>query len=211
VIRVWAFSSVIALTFGCASSVHELWPPQEATRAHTIIVSLDTWHAMIAFPQETQAEQPGGRPLFEEWGYAEQGWYLKGRQGLQGVLRALLWPSPGVVEVGLHHQVWSERTPQPPSQGFTFQLSEEGYRRLRYYLQSTIASHEPVLASEQINFYPAAASYHLLHHCHHYTAQALSEAGLPISVFWAFNRGSFAFQLRRAERLAAEAEARSGS
>lgn len=210
-IRVWICISLLVLTFGCASPVRELWPPQEGARAHTIIVSVDTWHAMIAFPQEAPGEVSRRRPLFEEWGYAEQSWYLEGRQGLGGALRALFWPSAGVIEVGLQTQVWAERTPQPPSDRFTFHISEQGYIRLRRYLQSSIAALDPVFTAGNTNFYPASRSYHFFHQCHQYSARALREAGLPVSVFWAFNRGSFAAQLRRAVRLAAEEEARSGS
>ena len=36
---------------------------------HRIIISVDTWHAMIGLP----GPEPG---RFEEWGYAERGWYL---------------------------------------------------------------------------------------------------------------------------------------
>ena len=56
----------------------------------------------------------------------------------------------------------------------------------------------------QSSFYPAKRSYHLFHTCHQYAAQALREAGLPISPFWAFNRTSLAWQLRRAAQLSEE-------
>ncbi len=246
---------------GCAGPVEGLWPPDHGAPARTVVVSLDTWHAMIALPRRNTddsgprtAVQPsdsshdssaptsqssarfrlasagrqpprgfgwppkpgeGGRSqeeaalspqswLYEEWGYAEQGWYLEARQGISGVVRALFWPSTGVVEVGRHKQVWSQRTPQPPAETFTFHLTEEGYKRLRHYLESSRTAAEMVLASGRSRFYPATRSYHVFHHCHHYSAQALREAGLPVSSFWALTRGMFAAQLRRAEQMAAE-------
>lgn len=195
--RIWIVLGL--LLCGCAGPVHELWPPEKGAPAHTIVVSLDTWHAMIAFPQEAAQH-------VEEWGYAEQAWYLEGRQGIGGVLRALFWPTPAVVEVGLHDRVWAERTPQPPSDRFAFRVGEEGYRRLRRYLQASIAAPEPIVTVGTSRFYPATRSYHLLHQCHQYSARALREAGLPISTFWALTRGSFAMQLRRAARMEAEAE-----
>ncbi len=216
----WVLVSLMALMLGCATPGSELWPPRPGDASHTVLVSLDTWHAMIAFPRTTsqslvlspESSDPTSQSsvlnpqshVYEEWGYAEQGWYIENRQGVSGVLRSLFWPSPGVVEVGHHSEIWSERTPQPPADRFTFRLSEKGYLRLQRYLRAAIADTKPLLTAEESTFYLATSSYHLFHHCHHYTARALREAGLPISVFWAFNRGSFSLQLQRAERMAAE-------
>ncbi|MGH7256443.1 MAG: hypothetical protein ACREI3_11770, partial [Nitrospirales bacterium] len=44
-----------ALIGGCAGPIPGLWPPADQDSPHTIIVSIDTWHAMIAFPR-TSAE-----------------------------------------------------------------------------------------------------------------------------------------------------------
>ncbi len=206
------------LASACASPVLDLWPPQPGGPSHAIIVSLDTWHAMIAFPPasaegrvlRTEAQSSELSPqslVFEEWGYAEQAWYLEGRQGLTGVLRALFWPSAGVVEVGRRERIWADRTPQPPAERFLFQLSQEGYLRLRQHLTSTIGESEPVATLGASTFYPAVRSYHLFHHCHQYTALALREAGLPIAPLWAVTRSVLAMQLHRAERIAAETAA----
>ena len=66
------------------------------------------------------------------------------RQGFTGVLRALLWPTEGVVEVGVNQSIWAERTLKPPVEAFRFQISKTGYLKLRSYLRATIASEEPV-------------------------------------------------------------------
>ena len=152
---------------------------------------------MIAFRADTP-------DAYEEWGYAERAWYLEGKTGVIGVLRAIFWPTQGVVEVGHYDRVWAERTPEPPSDLFSFRLSEEGYQRLRRYLHATLLNEKPVASFRQSVFYPAQRSYHLFHTCHQYAALALREAGLPISPFWAFNRTSLAWQLRRAARLVDE-------
>jgi hypothetical protein len=203
----WAIPGLAILLFGCATPVQELWPPPEGAPTHTIVVSLDTWHAMIAITLDERVTALDRKSVFEEWGYAQQAWYLEGRQGITGALRALFWPSPGVVEVGLHEQVWAARTPQPPSETFVFRLSETGYLRLRRHLRSTIGAPNPVLIVDRIKFYPSKHPYHLFHQCHQYAAVALREAGLPVSAWWAFSRTSFAMQLRRATRLADEAAA----
>jgi hypothetical protein len=176
----------------------------------SIVVSLDAAHSMIALPVEVPVFHVGGnheisktdslpreRPVHEEWGYAERAWYLEKRQGFTGVLRALLWPTEGAVEVGIHESIWAERTKKPPVETFRFQISEAGYRSLRSYLRATIASEEPVGVVGNSRFCLARPSYHLFHHCHHYTAKGLREAGLPIPTRIALTRNSFAKQLRR--------------
>jgi hypothetical protein len=175
-----------------------------------IVVSLDAAHSMIALPVEAPVFHvsgdhgvtgtggaPGDPRVYEEWGYAERAWYLEKRQGFTGVLRALLWPTEGVVEVGIHESIWAERTQKPPVEAFRFQISEVGYRSLRSYLRATIASEEPVGIVGNSRFCVARPAYHLFHHCHHYTAKGLREAGLPISMRRALTRNGFAKQLRR--------------
>lgn len=135
--------------------------------------------------------------VYEEWGYAERAWFLEKRQGITGVFRALLWPTEGVVEVGIYESIWAERTQKPPVEAFKFQISKAGYLSLRSYLQSTIASEEPVGIVGNSRFCTARSPYHLFHHCHHYTAKGLREAGLPISMMGALTRNGFARQLRR--------------
>lgn len=190
-----AATLLMALMTGCATGVPELWPPAPGQATRTVLISLDTWHAMIAFPDE-----PRG---FEEWGYAEQAWYLEGRQGASGAVRALLWPTAGVVEVTRADRIWAERTPQPPADVFAFSLTEAGYDKLRAHLQATLGGSEPVAVVGASRFYRAKGTYHLFHQCHQYAARALREAGLPVSRLWAFGRSSFAAQLRHAEAVAA--------
>ena len=176
----------------------------------SIVVSLDAAHSMIALPVELPAlyaggelddagkeTVPGERRGYEEWGYAERAWFLEKRQGFTGALRALLWPTEGVVEVGIHQSIWAERTQKPPAEAFRFQISKVGYQNLRSYLRATIASEEPVGVVGNSRFCIARSSYHLFHHCHHYTAKGLHEAGLPILMSRTLTRNGFARQLRR--------------
>src|SRR2546430_15746433 len=193
----WAIPGLAIFLFGCATPVQEPWPPPEGAPTHTIIVSLDPWHAMIAITLDKRVTELDRKSVYEEWGYAEQAWYLEGRQGVTGALRALFRPSPGVVEIGLHEQVWAARTSQPPSETFIFRLSEAGYLRLRRHLLSTIGATNPVLVVDRVKFYPSKRPYHLFHQCPQYAAEALREDGLPLFTWRAFSRTSFAMQLRR--------------
>jgi hypothetical protein len=198
--RRWTLAPAIIIWWfvaGCVSPIQELWPPGSNAPSYPIYVSLDTWHAMIGFSEGERK----GREEFEEWGYAERAWYLEGQQGLTGVLRALFWPTEGVIEVGLHDQLWAARTPQPPADLFVFRVSAEGYRRLRRHLLATIAKADPVVMVGGSKFYSATRSYHVFHTCHQYAASALREAGLPMAVWWAFTRTALALQLKRAARM----------
>lgn len=185
-------------------------PKLQTQDSISIVVSLDAAHSMIALPVEVPGAQIGGDEgvtgpddaqgaarVYEEWGYAERAWYLEKRQGFRGVLRALFLPTEGVVEVGIHQSIWAERAQKPPVEAFKFEISKAGYRRLRSYLRATIASEEPVGIVGNSRFCVARSSYHLFHHCHHYTAKGLREAGLPISMMGALTRDGFARQLRR--------------
>lgn len=186
------------LTAACTSPVESLRAASPGPPARTILVSLDTWHATIAFPIDEPDRSSSAPPQYEEWGYAERAWYLEGRQGLGGIVRALLWPSEGVVEIGHYDRVWADRTPQPPAELFTFFVSDEAYQRLKRHLRDTIVEETPLASFDRSVFYPATRSYHLFHTCHQYAAHALRAAGLPISPFWAFHRTILAWQLRRA-------------
>ena len=203
----WLIIPSLLLLWSCAAPVQGLWPPSEGAPTHTVVVSLDTWHAMIAITLDDRVTALNRKSAFEEWGYAERAWYLEGRQGITGALRALFRPNPGVVEIGLHEQVWAARTSQPPAETFVFRLSDAGYLRLRRHLLSTIGATNPVLVVNRVKFYPSKRPYHLFHQCHQYAAEALRAAGLPLSTWWAFSRTSFAMQLRRAARMADDAAA----
>jgi hypothetical protein len=113
------------------------------------------------------------------------------------MIRALLWPTEGVVEVGRHSSIWAERTPQPPAEVFVFHLETEQYRQLRLFLESTLLSRTALAGFGGSDFYPSVRSYHLFHTCHQYAAHALQAAGLPLTPALAFNRTILGWQLRR--------------
>ena len=160
------------------------------------VVSLDAAHSMIALPVEAPVFQvrgdhgvtgtdgaPGEPRVYEEWGYAERAWYLEKRQGFTGCSVRSCGRRRASSKSGFMKSIWAERTQKPPVEAFRFQISEVGYRSLRSYLRATIASEEPVGIVGNSRFCVARPSYHLFHHCHHYTAKGLREAGLPISMW----------------------------
>ncbi len=190
-------SGALIFSAACTTSPHSLsslpkhFPPQ------TVIVSLDTWHAMLAFPVPSPNIASNGAQEFEEWGYAERAWYVEGKTGIGGIFRTLFWPTEGVVEVGQHPTIWAERTPQPPVHVFVLHLEPGPYRQLRQFLDSTLFSRTPLARLVGSAFYPSSRSYHLFHTCHQYAARALQAAGLPLTPALAFNRTMLGWQLNR--------------
>jgi hypothetical protein len=180
-----------ALLAGCATAGPG-WPPRPEEPRQRIVVSVDSLHAVIGLPR------PDGSPGLEEWGYAERAWYLEGRQGLGGVLRALFWPTAAVVEVARAARPWAERTPDGPAETFEFELGTAALARLRAHLEATAAAAEPLAVLGTSRFYPARRSYHVFHHCHHYAATALRRAGLPVTAAGAWTRDMLVGQLRAA-------------
>jgi len=197
--RVLFFLAVGLLFFsaGCTTAHQGFSALPESFPPGTVIVSLDTWHAMLALPVHSLNALENGEQEYEEWGYAERAWYVEGKTGLSGIFRALLWPTDGVVEVGRHPTIWAERTLQPPAEVFVFQLEPEPYRQLRLFLESTRLSRTALAGFGGSAFYPSVRSYHLFHTCHQYAAHALQAAGLPLTPALAFNRTILGWQLRR--------------
>jgi hypothetical protein len=195
---------------GCASPVEGLWPPAPGDKTFRILVSVDSWHSVIGVWPEGD---PGGHDLslLEEWAYAEKGYYLEGDSGSSGTMRALFWPSTGVVQVTRAGRPWSERTPQPPARTWSFELTEQGYRNLRNHLAGERESARPHLVERDSEWYIADCSYHAFHHCHHWTARALRSAGLPVWAFYALFKWSLEAQLDRAMEFVPPADQDGGN
>ena len=206
---VWISLAFLLLLQGGCTIFSEQWPPPHDGLSQEIYVSLDTWHAMIGFPRENERVVTGSHPTsgngvsetdvsyFEEWGFSERAWYLEDQQGLGGVLRALFWPTEGVVEIGQHAKLWATRSSQPPVDLFLFRIREQDLHRVQQYLAETISTKVPIYEVGKSRFYVAEDSYHLFHHCHFYIAMALQAAGLPISPSFSISRSSLAWQLEQ--------------
>ncbi len=167
------------LLAGCAAPEPFDWPPAPGEPARPIVVSVDTWHSMIALPRGEG---------WEEWGYAERAWYLEGRQGFSGAMRALFGVMPSVIEVTRSKSTWAARTPQPPAREWKFDLTEAGYARLRDYLEAGRGA--LILRDGNTEWYEGAWAYSFLHDCHHWTGGALRAAGLPIAPSRCFTAGA---------------------
>jgi len=195
--------AVMLVATGCAQPIAGLWPPPEGSPSHRVVVSVDSWHSVVGIYPRAAAGREGTADL-EEWSYAERQYYLEGNSAFSGSMRAVFWPSAGVVQVHRGGPPYSERAPQLPVQQWTFQLGDEGFQRLLEWLHASRASAEPISAQAGSLWYEASSSYHGFHQCHHWTANALRAAGLPVWSFYAFTRRGLETQLDRCAEIARE-------
>jgi len=158
------------LVAGCSMPPEGLWPSPTGEPTLEVVISSDSWHSMIAIPRPE-----GG---YEEWGYAEKKWYLEGKQGLFGVIRALFWPTQGIVEIATVDAPYAARA--EGGRRWTFDFGPESVRRLRAYLELSLHTRVIVRDDGWRRWYDAAWDYHLFHTCHHYVANGLWEAGVPM-------------------------------
>lgn len=166
-----------------------LWPPGAAENRVTIDVCYRDWHTVIV--------EPAGEGRWREWEFAERAWYLDGRQGVSGAVRALLWPTASAVgREERERPIW-ERYPAGEVRRWTFVLSERGRRAMDEWLEAQEG--EPI--GDWPGWTSGRRSYHLFFHCHHFAATALRRAGLPIRPWWALNGRLLQIQLDRAERF----------
>jgi hypothetical protein len=186
--------TALVLAAGCAQPVAGLWPPRPGEDTRQIVVSTDAWHSVICLTRDH-----GG---LEEWGYADKSYYLEGHDGVSGTLDALILPGAGVIHVACVERAWGERTPQPPGRVWHFDLTREGYARLLSYLQTSSEADQPCSERGGLVWFDAKSAYHMFHHCHHWAAGALREAGLPVWPLYAQFKWTFEAQLDRAADMA---------
>jgi hypothetical protein len=174
---------VVGLLTACVSPPAGLWPPHAGEKAVRLTVYGDGFHSLIEFPV------PGG---LEEWAYGERIWFCDDQHGpaaekmretwyrIISGLRALFWPNAGVIEITRVRKPYPAQNPDDTVRAWDFAISPAGLRRMRAYLENTRASIKPILDDGGQTYYLSKQRYDVLHTCHHYTARALWEAGVPV-------------------------------
>lgn len=199
----------------CRSGTPEL-PPV------TVQVVSHGWHSGIVVPAAlAQAHDWPAWREFPQAQYFEVGWgdrayYQAVEPGWWMGLRALLWPSPGVL-----HVVALQEPPQaafPGAPMLVLTLSHEGAQRLA---AAIAASHErgadgaPVALGPALygqgRFYASAERFHLFATCNVWVARRLSEAGLELRPAFALTSGMLFRQLARQVPAAPAASAASAA
>ncbi|MCB9871122.1 MAG: DUF2459 domain-containing protein [Planctomycetes bacterium] len=199
----------LLLLSACALPVDGVWPPAPGGRTHRVDVRLDLWHSVITvYPEDAASPGPessgtGGsgttRAPAREWGYADRAYYLENHTGVSGCCGALFWPTEAVLRVAPEGVSFAHVDPRSPVPRWSFDISEEGHRRLCAFLDRE--KQGPVVSRiADSEWFRARTDYHLFHHCNHWTSRALRAAGLPVWSGYSLFRWSFALQLDRAQR-----------
>jgi uncharacterized protein (TIGR02117 family) len=185
-----AILAVLLLFFACASPLAEL--PFRGPAAKTASVVNYGWHSALVL----RTADISGRVLpeirdFPDADYLEFGWgdwdyYQAPDPGVGLALKAVFWSSGSVLHAsGLkgalaHHFAASEIV--------EISLSEEAFQRLIEFLSGTFSRPDAGAPAEarpgldqSSRFYRAEGRFHLFRTCNTWVAEALREAGLPVS------------------------------
>ncbi|MDP1650131.1 MAG: DUF2459 domain-containing protein [Rubrivivax sp.] len=201
--------AAILLGTGCATPAHQgVAAPAPQAAAHRIHVVSHGWHSgIVVRAADVPADAWPARRDFDAAEYLEVGWghreYYPARDPSVWLgLRALMWPSPGV----LHMVAFSgpvERT-FAAAEVVALQITPQGLARL---VAAIAASHERDTAGREIplgpglygtsRFYASREMFHLFATCNVWAAAMLREAGVPLRPLLTLTSGGLFAQLRR--------------
>ena len=197
--------SVVAA--GCAGSIEGLYPPAPAELVKPIYVINHGWHTGIAVRRADIPEGvwPEHRDIpaseYVEVGWGARDFYIAPEGTLWLALKAVFWPTPGVL-----HVIWVDG----PVQQFFRQreiveilVSDRGFHQLAVFIGDAYAkdgSGRTIVVGRgqyaNSRFYVAREKYFLLKTCNTWTARALRSAGLPITSLYAISAGNVMDQTR---------------
>jgi hypothetical protein len=118
------------------------------------------------------------------------------------VVRALVWPTPSVLLVRGFDEPVIEQFEDRAREIIEVHMSNEGLVRMCAYFQNQYRLDDqgrPISLGG--DFYVAKGSYHAFHNSNHWTADALRQAGCPITPFWSITADNVMFQTRRFGRV----------
>ena len=196
-----------AAAAGCAKSIEGLYPPAPAELVKPIYVINHGWHTGIAV---RRADIPEGvwpeHADFADSEYVEVGWgnreFYMAPEGTLGLaLKAVFWPTPGVLHVvgfdGPVQRFFRQR------EIVEILVSDRGFHRLAVFIGNAYAkdgSGRTIVVGRgqyaNSRFYVAREKYFLLKTCNTWTARALRSAGLPITSLYAVSAGNVMDQTR---------------
>jgi len=201
-----AAAVVLVGAIGAIAAPCRAAPDQPA--ALTVHVVSHGWHSGLVVPaalaeaHDWPARREFAQAQYFEVGWGDRGYYQAVDPGWWMGLRALLWPSPGVL-----HVVALQGPPQaafPGAPTLAVRVSHEGAQRLA---ASIAASHErgadgapiafgPALYG-QGRFYASVERFHLLATCNVWVARRLRDAGVDLHPSLALTAGMLFAQLER--------------
>ncbi|MDP1900369.1 MAG: DUF2459 domain-containing protein [Rubrivivax sp.] len=193
------------LATGCAAQPSHDAPAQATP--HRIHVVRHGWHSGIVVRAADVPEDawPARREFagaeYLEVGWGDRAYYQAPDPSVWLGLRALLWPTPGV----LHMAAFSGpvQTYFPAAEIVALQITTQGLARL---VAAIAASHELDAAGRPMplgpglygssRFYASREPFHLFATCNVWTAAMLRHAGVPVSPVLSQTSGALFAQLR---------------
>lgn len=203
--------SFALLGAGCAAPANRGAAPVPPATSHRIHVVSHGWHSgIVVRAADVPADAWPARRDFDAAEYLEVGWghreYYQAREPPVWLgLRALLWPSPGV----LHMVAFSGAVDRqfPAAEIVALQITPQGLARL---VAAIAASHERDAAGRTIalgpglygtsRFYASRDTFHLFATCNVWTAAMLRRAGVPVRPLLSATAAALFAQLRRASK-----------
>lgn len=188
-------------------------PPRESYMAslqgqptRSIWVNSNGWHTgIIVQTSDIPAGVLPAKSLFGAAQYLEMGWGDEGFYRAEEIttdlaMDALFSDTPSVV-----HMVGFSTPPKTyfsSSKVLELRVTEEGLRRLLRFMNASVSRTGgtqplgPGLYGDS-RFFSGIGSYSALHTCNHWAAQALLEAGIPITPWYAATSSALMWQLAR--------------
>jgi len=182
----------------------------EEAICHSVFIVHDSWHAAIVLRRsELRDEFMPELADFPSAGFVEFSWgdkdYFPAPQtGVLDAIKAALWSSGSVM-----HVVAFTDPVEHFYRGATvteLSLNATAYQLLFDYINQTFAREKPLGRARAApgliadsRFYPATRKFSLLRTCNTWVAEALAQAGLPISSGYVITAGNLHNQLLAAK------------
>lgn len=213
--------AIATIVSGCAAPVMHGDPSSmDTAHPHSIYVVRQPWHTgIVVLAADVPANAWLARRDFPDAAYLEVGWgdrayYQAADPGVWLGLRALFWPTPGVLHVAAFNGP-VERT-FGSTEILELRVSTRGLARLVEVVRDSHeldASGRPIALGPGLygasRFYASREKFHLFKTCNVWTASVLLEAGIPVSPGLAFSAGNLMTQLRPSGRVIRPAQAQS--
>lgn len=213
--------AIATIVSGCAAPVMHGDPSSmDTAHPHSIYVVRQPWHTgIVVLAADVPANAWLARRDFPDAAYLEVGWgdrayYQAADPGVWLGLRALFWPTPGVLHVAAFNGP-VERT-FGSTEILELRVSARGLARLVEVVRDSHeldASGRPIALGPGLygasRFYASREKFHLFKTCNVWTASVLLEAGIPVSPGLAFSASNLMTQLRPSGRVIRPAQAQS--
>lgn len=184
-------------------------PPPTAGDCTTVRLWSNGWHANLSLRADILKEEHPLRRLFPDAeyfliGWGERGFYMAEDAGIWKGVKAILPPSPSVLQV-MAGEAPLEETVWRPHELQEFAVSRTGAEQMAAAIARSLTYDKKgelvILGGGRVQgasyFLASNASFHLFNMCNHWTARRLREAGVPVSPAVSFTASGLMAAVRR--------------